>query len=154
MVNIRTKGASAERDVADDLNLIINACYVEAGLKIPTKPIVQRNQNQTAVGGKDLVGTFGLAIEVKRQENLNINTWWKQCVASAEETGEIPVLLFRQSRQKWRCITYVQVTEGISGVSIKARGEISYDDFSSWFQALVRRAIRDHKPLQEETLFG
>lgn len=145
MVNIRTKGASAERDIADDLNLIINDVRSRMGLPTLEKPMVQRNQNQSAVGGKDLVGTFGLAIEVKRQEALSINTWWAQCVKSAQETGEIPVLLFKQSRQKWRCIMPVDMqlpkSAAADYVSIIVRGEIEYESFKTYFRERVGRSL-------------
>lgn len=141
MVNIRTKGASAERDIADHMNGVIYGVYKELGLSYPTKPIVQRNQNQTAVGGKDLVGTHGLAIEVKRQEQLSINSWWRQCVASARTLNEIPVLLFKQSRLPWRCITNGQVLfpEALGRIAVPARVEISFDDFTIWYRAIVKR---------------
>ena len=144
-INIRQKGANAERDIADDLNAIINDVRAQMGLSGLAKPMVQRNQNQTAVGGKDLVGTFGLAIEVKRQEALSINTWWIQCVKSAEELNEIPVLLFKQSRVKWRCIMPVTLTLPTSPaaayVSLTTRGEIEYEAFKQYFRERVGRTL-------------
>ncbi len=141
MINIRQKGADGERQIADHLNLIVNTCYIRAGLPVPLKPIVQRNQNQSAVGGQDLVGTFGLAIEVKRQEQLSIGTWWKQCEASAKTLGEIPVLLFRQNKQSWRCVTNGFLPTPTGSSQVGARVEISFDDFSTWFRHIVNGAI-------------
>lgn len=140
MVNIRNKGAGAERDIADHMNGIIYGVYKELGVPYPSKPIVQRNQNQTAVGGKDLIGTHGLAIEVKRQEQLSINSWWAQCVASARVLDEIPVLLFKQSRLPWRCITNGQVLfpQALPSRSVAVRVEISFDDFTVWYRSIVR----------------
>lgn len=163
MINIRDKGANGEREIADDLNFIVNCIYKELGLDFPTKPVVQRNQNQTAVGGKDLVGTFGLAIEVKRQEQLAINTWWKQCAASALEAGEKPVLLFRQNGKKgtllgrWRCITLVDLPiPSDSHAYMTVRAEIEYETFKSWFRTWVQRKIAETPPsdnLVHPTLF-
>lgn len=153
MINIRQKGFNAERDVADDLNLIVNTCHILLKMPIPPKPIVQRNQNQSAVGGKDLIGTFGLAIEVKRQETLNLNGWWKQCEASAKELNEIPVLLFRQSRKPWRCITYAQLQIDTSG-TLQARAEIGYEDFGKWFHEIVYRQLRATAQRPVESLFA
>ena len=106
---------------------------------------MQRNQNQSAVGGKDLVGTYGLAIEVKRQEALSINTWWKQCVISATELKEEPVLLFRQNGKKWRCLLLVglqmPLERGSTASSIQVRAEIDYDAFKQWFKAWSRRSV-------------
>lgn len=144
MINIRTKGAGGEREVADDLNAILKDLYKDMGLDFPAKPIVQRNQNQSAVGGKDLVGTFGLAIEVKRQEALSINTWWKQCAVSALELQEKPVLLFRQNGKKWRCITLVDLPVQDDGHAfVTVRAEIEYDAFKSWFRTWAQRKIAD-----------
>lgn len=157
MINIRVKGATAEREIADDLNLIVNSVYKDMGLDIPTKPVVQRNQNQSAVGGKDLVGTFGLAIEVKRQEQLSINTWWKQCAASALELHEKPVLLFRQSKQKWRCILLVDLPLADNSYGyMTARAEIDYEAFKSWFRSWVQKKLSTDPPsenLVHPTLF-
>lgn len=122
-------------------------------IPFPTTPIVQRNQNQSAVGGKDLIGTFGLAIEVKRQEALSINTWWNQCVASAKALDEIPVLLFRQNKGKWRCILETQVKLA-SDTSVVLRSEISYDDFKSLFRILARRNAPKAIEPKDVGLFG
>lgn len=141
MVNIRQKGASAERDIYNALNPIIQSVMRE--LNFPEMQIlaaancVQRNQNQTAVGGNDLTNTFGLSIEVKRQEALSINTWWKQTLEAANRNKEHPVLLYRQSRQAWKCITYGMVISP-SGFAIQTRVEISWDDFLRWFAMWVR----------------
>lgn len=94
---------------------------------------VQRNQNQSAVGGQDLVHTLGLAIEVKRQEQLSINTWWDQCVASAAKLSEHPVLLYRQNGKKWRCVTlsYVELP---NRKFVQARVEFDFDTFLFWWE--------------------
>lgn len=145
MVNIRVKGASAEREICKELNAILMS--VMRDLEYPEHEIekaensIQRNQNQTAVGGKDLVNTFGLAIEVKRQETLAINSWWNQCEAAALRNGEIPVLLYKQSRKPWKVV--VNVSLGVANAFtydeiVDARAEISFDDFKKWFAKLVR----------------
>jgi hypothetical protein len=144
-INIRTKGSSAERQIAIDLNLIIKEVMCELGYQDEHLNnhtyLVQRNQNQTAVGGKDLINTYGFAIEVKRQEALSINAWWNQCVASAEKHGEIPVLLYKQNRQPWKCITTVYMElDGDNMASL--RGEIGYLDFLTVFKHNVRAVLR------------
>lgn len=144
-INIRQKGANAERDIADDLNAIIHDVRSAMGLEPLAKPMVQRNQNQSAVGGKDLVGTFGLAIEVKRQEQLSINTWWAQCVKSADELKETPVLLFKQSHKKWRCIIpamlQLPTSPAVVYSTLTTRAEIDYDAFKQYFRELVGRTL-------------
>src|SRR3546814_5598290 len=91
-IDVRQKGAEGERQVIKMLTPIIQqvmrdmdfpAEKVDAALKM-----VQRNQNQSAVGGNDLSNTFGLSIEVKRQEQIAINTW-----RSEEHTSELQSLM-------------------------------------------------------------
>lgn len=146
MVNIRTKGANGEREVADALNGIVNAVLQKNSYPLPNKPVVQRNQNQTAVGGCDLVGTFGLAIEVKRQENLAIPGWWKQCLASAKELNHQPVLIFRQNNKKWRVIMngalLLPALSGVGNATMTMRVEVSWEDFQAWFVHHVDRHIQ------------
>lgn len=139
-INVRTKGAEGEREVCKIMNEIV--CDVMRQLGFPPEQIamahnsIQRNQNQTAVGGCDLTNTFGLAIEVKRQEQLSINTWWKQCVASAERNKETPVLIYRQNRKPWQVITFGFLPLP-NGKSVQARMEFSLDSFKSWFHSWV-----------------
>lgn len=134
MINPRTKGQSGEREIASTLDAIVKDNLRSLGMKVSEKPIVQRNQNQSAVGGKDLNGTFGLAIEIKRQENLSINTWWNQCCESAEELGEVPVLLYRQNRKPWKCVTWGSPSE-YSDITVRI--EMSWEDFLDWFDRVV-----------------
>jgi hypothetical protein len=142
-INIRTKGQTGEREVAGLLNAIVQQIRIKEGFPpLADRDLpFQRNQNQSAVGGDDLTNPFGLAIEVKRQEALSINTWWKQCVASAERSGFKPVLIYRQNRKPWRVRTLVMfpVTESVSVGPLIA--ETSIDDFESWFAEYYRRHL-------------
>lgn len=106
-MNIRQKGFNAEREVATLLNAGVMTAMRRQGYPeddvVKAATTVQRNQNQSAVGGSDLTNTLGLAIEVKRHENTSgINGWWAQCTAAAKRNNEIPVLIYRQSRSPWR----------------------------------------------------
>jgi Holliday junction resolvase len=142
-INIRAKGQNGERELQTVLESIVREQYAILGRVLPDKPIVQRNQNQSAVGGCDLVGTFGLAIEVKRQEALSINTWWQQTVISAQETGGIPVLLYRQNGKKWKCVVNAHLPlplfdeYQVAGV----RCEIDFESFKQWFALHVRNSL-------------
>jgi hypothetical protein len=143
-INIRTKGASAERQIATKLNEIITASLHECGIIFDSSDhtfFVQRNQNQTAVGGDDLINTYGFSIEVKRQETLSINTWWKQCVTSATKNSATPVLLFKQSRKPWRCILqgYIGLPNGQFGA---CRMEIDFDTFLIAFKHHVKHKLK------------
>ena len=134
-VNIRTKGQNGEREIADALNGIIYLVHQQAGMPFPPKPIVQRNQNQSAVGGADLTGTGKYVIEVKRHENLAINTWWKQCETSAKELNGIPVLIYRQSRQPWTVVMPGFYTYNAGNNAMQFRSTILFDDFCKLFKA-------------------
>ena len=67
-INSRTKGRSGEQEVATLLRAI------------PGLPKIERNQNQTAVGGADILSVPGIALEVKRCETLCLDDWWAQAV--------------------------------------------------------------------------
>lgn len=152
-INIRAKGANGEREVANTLNNIIVRVMTAQGW--PEEEIqkaakcVQRNQNQSAVGGNDLTNVFGLSIEVKRQETLSINTWWRQCIASALRNKEIPVLIYRQNHQAWNVVMYLQnplpTVQNVPGEALYAsstmRAEIDWPSFQSWFERWVHRKL-------------
>lgn len=136
-INIRQKGQEGEREIQRALEPIVRKLMLEGGYPLSDKPIVQRNQNQSAVGGSDLSNTFGLCIEVKRQEQLAINTWWKQCEAAAKDNDEHPVLVYRQNGKKWRCVTLVWLHLP-GGMQQQARAEMDWDSFLGWFEQWVR----------------
>lgn len=133
MVKVRDKGQGGEREVQEMLNDIYLKVLVECGLPIPEKRDLpfQRNQNQSAVGGSDLSNPFGLEIEVKRQEVLSIDTWWRQCESSAKRTGGEPILIFKQNRKKWRVILFTHLQAGNEDWRL-VRSEISLPDFIQW----------------------
>jgi len=92
MVNSRSKGASAEREL---FKLISDALGIE----------VKRNLVQTREGGYDTrVG--GFALEVKRVEQPDFTSWWNQAVKQASLAKLMPMLAYRRSRQPWRCRLY------------------------------------------------
>ncbi len=150
MVNPRTKGAEGERQVYKMLNAII--VEVMTGLAFPPEEIekaskmVQRNQNQTAVGGCDLTNTFGMAIEVKRQETLAIPEWWRQTVKSAEQNNELPVLMFKQNNRPWRIRTYGFLhAPGMNNGWTSVQGVVEIDEptFKNWFKAWVTGKLQN-----------
>lgn len=142
-INIRQKGAKGERQLATQLNAIVNALLLKHGLPIPAKPVIQRNQNQSAVGGNDLSNTFSLSIEVKRQENLNVEAWWRQCCYAAERNQEFPVLVYRQNNGPWRVVInlWAQLPAGAGDSACRVRGEIKWGEFLEWFRLWVDRKL-------------
>lgn len=144
-INIRQKGQEGEREIQRALEPIVRKVMEAGGYALPDKPIIQRNQNQSAVGGSDLSNTFGMCIEVKRQEQLSINTWWKQCTDAAKDNGETPVLLYRQNGKKWRCVVMVGLPLPARTTPLDSllmfRAELSWDDFLAWFEQWVQRQL-------------
>ena len=144
-INIRQKGQEGEREIQRALEPIVRRVMEAGGYALPDKPIIQRNQNQSAVGGSDLSNTFGMCIEVKRQEQLSINTWWKQCTDAAKDNGETPVLLYRQNGKKWRCVVMVGLPLPARTTPLDSmlmfRAELSWDDFLAWFEQWVQRQL-------------
>lgn len=145
-INVRQKGRTGEREIADMLNYIIYQVMKELGYHeqdaLKAMGTVQRNQNQSAVGGNDLTNCLGLSIEVKRQEALSVGTWWKQCVAAAERNAEVPVLMYRQNRKPWhvRTLFWVNVPHG---GQVQVVGEMDIDSFKRWFHEWAKRAIKE-----------
>lgn len=146
-IDVRQKGAEGEREVAKILNAII--VEVMTAMAYPAEQVeaaarsVQRNQNQTAVGGCDLTNVFGMAVEVKRQEALSIGTWWRQCVAAAERNNELPVLMYRQNRKAWHVRTYAWlalpgVDPGSWSRQKRIVAEFDMDTFKAWFAQWVQ----------------
>lgn len=133
MINIRSKGATGEREVADALNAVLRDVRIAVGAPLPEKASVQRNPLQSAVGGNDLTGTLGMSIEIKRQENLSVNTWWEQCKRAAEPHQELPVLLYRQNGKKWRAVTLVWLALP-DGSQVMKRAEFEWTTFLEWWR--------------------
>lgn len=150
MINIRQKGANGEREVYKVLNGIIQRVMLELNFDpadvVAAETYVQRNQNQSAVGGCDLVGTFGLAIEVKRQEQLSINTWWEQTLKSAQALDEQPVLVYRQNGKKWKAVTEVWLAIPKATGFTKVRAEMSWEAFQDWFYLIVKDHLSAESP--------
>lgn len=150
-INPKTKGASGEREIADVLNMLLCEAMVE--LQYPADQIgkaqkaVQRNQNQSAVGGCDLTNTFGLAIEVKRQETLSVDAWWRQTTVSALRNNETPVLVYRQNRKPWR-VRLPGLVPFNSGKAVSAVVEISWEDFKCFFKNHVKASLLSGESLR------
>lgn len=142
-INIRAKGQTGEREVATMLNEIVNAVREAQGYpKLAEKDLpFQRNQNQSAVGGDDLTNPYGLAIEVKRQEVLSVNTWWKQCVQSALRSQGLAILIYRQNRKPWRVCLPGNLPLNPHSYIGPVRVEIDIETFKTWFAEYIRTKL-------------
>jgi hypothetical protein len=144
-IHVVNKGKNGEREVVQMLVAVLGNIIRENEFPQETvdalQGVVQRNQNQSAVGGSD-ISLFGLAIEVKRQETLCIPAWWAQAVKSAARNQDIPVLIYRQNRKAWKIIMDGFLPVGSGGASF-ARVEIELEDFLIWFKKLAILKIQN-----------
>ena len=156
-INIRQKGANGEREVAKMLNNIIAGVMVEMGFPAEqveaARSSVQRNQNQSAVGGCDLSNVFDMAVEVKRHENLQVPAWWRQCVSAAERNNELPVLVYRQNRRAWHVRTYAWLPlpgsePGSWSRQQRVVAEFDIDTFKVWFAQWVRGMLEQGREVK------
>lgn len=111
----RQKGQEGEREI---IKLLRDVCGEEIELS--------RNLNQTREGGHDIVGLEWLAIEVKRQETLDVEAWWRQTLAQAGR-DKVPVLVYRQNRKAWHVVMWGEVG------GMRCRVTISILTFKAWF---------------------
>jgi Holliday junction resolvase len=130
----RNKGAAGERELAKLLSDQLGA-------------EVSRNLLQTREGGHDLDG-LPFALEVKRQEGLKINTWWKQAVTQSQTSGLAPALAYRQSRRPWRFVVLCPALTGdhTAEISLGAFCEIVRGAMQ---QQVCHRFIADQDQLQQ-----
>lgn len=142
----QNKGKRGEREVAKILNDAISQVEVELkslGVDVEL-PGVARNLMQSRSGGFDLAGITWLAPEVKRQESLNINGWWKQTLDQAIKSEREPVLFFKQNHKPWRVMTMVFMKLP-GGKRIRLRAEVSLQDWLVYFKEQVKRRVLDEQ---------
>lgn len=89
MAQSRRKGADGERELANLLK---------------TYGFDTRRGQQYHGGGDspDVVGLPGVHIECKRVEKLNIEAAMAQSRRDAEGTKDVPVVMHRRNREKWK----------------------------------------------------
>lgn len=132
----KNKGANGEREVAKLIQPIVDKVYAKRGLESPT---IQRNLTQTRGGGFDLDGLDWLAIEVKRQEQLQVNKWWDQTVRQAGKS-RVPILIYRQNRMRWSVYMRVRLKTG-DGLGYLTRGEVTLEAFLFWLEKRLRHEL-------------
>lgn len=124
----RDKGARGEREVIDILQPIVDNAYRAAGLQPPC--LKRTSSMQADGGGCDVHGIDWLALEVKRCETLQLEAWWRQCLAQAKP-GQMPVLVYRQNSRQWRARLWLQAA--VTNTTVVA--DLSIADFCSYFEA-------------------
>jgi Holliday junction resolvase len=128
----RRKGRAAEQELARLLREHLGAD-------------IARNLQQSAVGGHDLIGVAGFALEAKRCERLALGSWWRQACDQAARAGLIPALAYRQSRQPWRFVVPLAILLG-EPIDIKAIATLGLPEFVT----VVRRLAAEHDQKVEE----
>jgi hypothetical protein len=131
----RSKGQRGEREIIKLLQPTVNAAYIEAG-RVP--PILKRNLMQTMEGGYDISGIDWMALEVKRQEKLNLNSWWRQTLKQCKENQE-PILIYRANRQPWRVRMKCCLTPGYERPL--AVVDTSIDAFLTYFHLRIQKEL-------------
>lgn len=134
-INSRNKGKSGELEAYKLLNAWAHPVCIHLG--VPPLDI-HRNQDQTRKGGYDLVGAPWLAIEVKRQETVNLPGWWAQTLRQTGP-GQTPLLMWRLNRGKWTARTRARL--GVGGIGVELDVDLPTDSFKEWFQWQVHQAL-------------
>jgi len=118
MTNAKQKGANGEREACITLGKMLTGIEGASptGTRVPYSDLLERNLEQTRSGGADIMGIAGLCIEVKRCETVTIPMWWRQVNRAAENTGTLPVLMYRQNRKPWTfCLPSYLLVVGAKG---------------------------------------
>lgn len=134
----RAKGQRGERDAIKTLQPIVDKVYLEMGYAGENLPVLERNQMQSARGGHDIIGLDWLALEIKHQETLSINTWWSQAQRQAKG-NQIPVLMYRQNRIKWRVVMNGYIPAGEK--RIKCPVDITLEAFLLWLEYQLKAEL-------------
>lgn len=106
----RNKGRRGEREV---FNLLNERLGYEA---------FKRNLIQSREGGSDSVTDLPFAIEVKRQESLQITAWVKQMREQAEAAGKQGVLMYRRNGEEWCVLVDMSIDQFIEYVETRRTG--------------------------------
>lgn len=94
----RRKGAVGEREFLSFLEgHLPSICF-------------QRNYDQAAFGGSDLIGLPNISLEIKRYKvgNVHRREWWQQSCDNAEKESLIPMLAYRFDRSDWQTVVPLQ----------------------------------------------
>jgi hypothetical protein len=128
MINGRNKGARGEREIITILQRTVDSVLGDAAFTL------KRNLEQTRDGGADIAGASAVydivSFEIKRQERLLLNTWWKQTLKQARNSERLPVLIYKQSRGKWTVVMLGHAYRNKKVIKIT----ITLDDFLDWYK--------------------
>jgi hypothetical protein len=128
-LNARAKGAAGEREFCKWLEKNFPNLPMEA----------KRNLDQVREGGTDVV-MYPFCFEVKRRENLDLQSWWIQSKKAGKEIGCIPIVAFRQNRQPWEFLIGVDYLVSAKDLQL---GYIRLNEavFKAWFSAAFEKEL-------------
>ena len=137
----RNKGQRAERLVIGILQPVVTKVYIAAEISTILIPQLERNLMQSNKGGYDIAGLEWLALEVKHQETLNLNSWWEQTLLQSSKLThkgktKIPVLFYKQNNRAWKIRMYGYLDLGSRRV--KCPADITLESFMVWFEERVK----------------
>lgn len=138
-INSRNKGATAERDVANLIQPVVDKVYQAKGWEPPR---VERNLEQVRRGGGDLVNILKHLIEVKNQSTLNIKSWWGQAKRQADGTDMEPVLVYKIPRRGFRVMMYGRLQHGRHYVRTPV--DIPFDAFLAYLELFLTHNLESN----------
>jgi hypothetical protein len=130
MTNGIQKGKAGERELLNLLQGAINEVYLRRGYQPPE--LKRSGYTQSDGGGCDVMGLDWLAIEVKRCERLELADWWIQAKKQAKH-GQIPVLIYRQSRKPWR-VRMCGLLQVCNARALRMLADINISTFLAWLK--------------------
>ena len=142
------KGANGEREVLGAFRDLMRGIEEElAGLGfvfVARSEFATRKRLERGTSSRDLGNIPIISIEVKRNENLNLNKAWEQALRQADG-GLLPVLVYRYNREPWRVRTWAALTHynGTGAPVCYAVGEFSLVDFLTYYGRLYRHFLTD-----------
>ncbi|MEM5316092.1 hypothetical protein [Paraburkholderia sp. JHI869] len=135
----RRKGGDGERELA---RLLAD----ELGADV-------RRRCRQHPGDSDVLGVDGWAVECKRVRAASrgdLVAWWRQAVAQAQVTGELPALFVRCDRSPWRCVWPLAVAFGVPVADGWRDFEMTCETSIAGWAAVVReqQAARERETVE------
>lgn len=134
-INVKQKGAKAERDVIAILQPVANQVCDELGV---TRVELIRNLNQSRAGGYDIEGVDWMALEVKHQTQDGRTQWWEQTKRQAGENQE-PVLFYKLTGTRWRVRMFGRLQIGKQFVRCPV--DIDPEAFVAYFRLRLKKEL-------------
>lgn len=142
------KGANGEREVLSAFRELMKGIEAELSEQgyafVARSEFATRKRLERGTSNRDLGNIPIISIEVKRNENLNLNKAWEQAVRQADG-GLLPCLVYRYNREPWRVRTWAALTHynRTGAVVSYAVGEFSLVDFLTYYGRLYRHFLTD-----------